>query len=139
MTDIELGLFHSEADAECHRCDNVYEIAAYVAFVDGEWTCPDCAGFYSPGFDDIIRGLDRVYDGITLDLFTRRVLIKDLDTVTHALRRLADLVNEIADDHTRLRLTVKAVEGMAPDEEGQLIGVSIDREIVAPADKEIAK
>lgn len=139
MTDVELGLFHSEADAECHRCRNIYEINAYAAFVDGDWTCSDCAGFHSPGIDDIIRGLDLVFNGVTLDMFTRRVPAKDLDTVTHALRRLANLVDEIASDHTQLRLTVKAVEGMAPDEEGHLIGVSIDREIVTPRDKEIAK
>ncbi|MEV6159401.1 hypothetical protein AB0L53_54625 [Nonomuraea sp. NPDC052129] len=138
MTDVELGLFHSEADAVCHRCGNMYEIAAYAAFVDGDWTCPDCAGFYSPGIDDIIRGLDLVFNGITCDMFTRMVLVKDLDTVTHALRRLAELVDDIRANRTQLRISVKAVEG-AFEEEGHLIGVSIDREIVTPRDKEIAK
>lgn len=134
-----IELCSSHGDAECHRCRAVFETNAHVAFVDDEWTCPDCAGFYAPGFDDIIRGLDRVYDGITLDVFTRRVLVKDLNTITHALRRLADLVDEIADDRTHLRLSVKAVEGMAPDEEGHPIGISIDREIVTLTGKETAK
>lgn len=127
---IELAMFHGDADGECHRCRNMFEITAYAAFVDDEWTCPDCAGLYSPGLDSVIRGLDLVYDGVSLDMFTRRVTFADLDTVTHALRRLADLVDDIATDRTKLRLTVKAVEGFLPDEEGHLIGVSIDREIV---------
>lgn len=131
---IELGFFHSEADGECHRCHNMFEISAHAAFHDGDWTCPDCADAISPGFGDIIRGLDRVYDGITCDLFARMVLVKDLDAVTHALRRLADLVDDIRADRTRLRISVKAVEG-AFEEEGQLIGVSIDRMITR---KEIA-
>lgn len=139
MTDIELGLFHSEADGECHRCRNIYEINAYAAFVDDEWTCPDCAGLYSPGLDSVIRGLDVVYDAATLDMFTRPVTYAELNTVTRGLRRLADLIDDIAANRTKLRLTVKAVEGLAPDEEGHLIGVSIDREIVTPTDKETAK
>ncbi|AQZ67620.1 unnamed protein product [[Actinomadura] parvosata subsp. kistnae] len=126
---MELGFFHGEADGECHRCRSMFEVNAYAAFHDGEWTCPDCADAISPGFGDIIRGLDRVYDGITCDLFTRRVLIEDLNTVTHALRRLAEVVDDIAAGRTKLHLDVQAVEGSF-EENGQLIGVSIDRQIV---------
>ncbi|MGW4411181.1 hypothetical protein ACWEJ6_44620 [Nonomuraea sp. NPDC004702] len=128
-THMELGLFHGDADGECHRCHQVYEIRAYAAFHDDQWTCPDCADAISPGFSDIIRGLDLVFNGITLDLFTRRVLLKDLDSVTWSLRKLADLVDDIAADKAQLHLTVKVVEGFAPDEQGQPIGVSIDRTI----------
>ncbi|MER7363596.1 hypothetical protein [Nonomuraea wenchangensis] len=133
---MELGLFHGEADGECHRCRNVFEISAYAAFYDNQWTCPDCANAISPGFGDVIRGLDRVFDGITCDMFSRMVLVKDLETVTRALRRLAELVDDIRANRTKLLLSVKAVEGSF-GEEGQLIGVSIDRMIVPQ--KEAAK
>lgn len=138
-TPIDLGMFTSETDGECHRCGGVYEIHGHAAFYDDQWTCPDCADAISPGFGDVIRGLDRVLHGVLLDMFTRRLLIEDLNQVTGALRKLANLIDEIADDRTHLRLTVKAVEGMAPDEEGHLIGVSIDREIVTLTGKETAK
>lgn len=128
-TPMDLGLFYGDADGECHRCRNVFEINAYAAFHGDEWTCPDCADVISPGFGDIIRGLDRVFDGITLDLFARMVLAKDLDSVTRALRRLADLVDDIRTNRTQLRVSVKAVAG-AFEEEGHLIGVSIDRVII---------
>ncbi|MFD1547706.1 hypothetical protein [Nonomuraea guangzhouensis] len=132
-------MFTSEADGECHRCGGVYEIHGHAAFYADQWTCPDCADAFSPGFGDVIRGLDRVLHGVLLDMFTRRVLIKDLNQVTSALRKLANLFDDIANDRTHLRLNIKAVEGMAPDEDGQLIGVSIDREIVPLAHKETVK
>lgn len=134
---IELGLFHGDADGECHRCHQMYEIAAYAAFHDDEWTCPDCAGLISPGMDSIIRGLDLVYDGVTLDLFTRRALLGDVDTVTSSLRRLADLIDDIATGKAQLQLSVRVIEGFAPHEEGQPIGVSIDRTITTSAIKEL--
>lgn len=127
---IELTLFNGNADAQCWRCQDYYDIEGIAAFYDDGWTCPTCAGILSPGMEQIIRGLDQVHDAITLDLFTRRVLIKDLESVTWALRKLADLVDDIAADKAQLRLAVKVVEGLAPGEEGQPIGVSIDRQII---------
>ncbi|MFI6299565.1 hypothetical protein ACIBEJ_48780 [Nonomuraea sp. NPDC050790] len=125
----ELTLFSGGADGECHRCREVYEIKAFAAFHDDCWTCPTCAGALSPGMDEIIHGLDRVYDAVTLDLLTRKVLIKDLGSVTWALRKLADLIDDIAADRAVLHLSVKVVDGIAPHEDGQPIGISIDREI----------
>ena len=135
---IELGRFTSEADGDCYRCGNVYEIHAYAAFHDGQWTCPDCADAISPGMGDIIRGLDLVFNGVTLDLFTRRVLVGDLDEVTGSLRSLANLIDDIATSRAHLALSVQIVEGLAPDEEGQLIGVEIHRQINQPS-KETAQ
>lgn len=135
---VEIAMFHDNADGECHRCRHMYEINAHAAFHDDDWTCPACAGLISPGMEEVIRGLDLIYDGVTLDMFTRAVLPADLDTVTSSLRRLADIIDDINAGRTKLQLSTRVMDSFVPGEEGQPAGFTIDRRIVVPTVKEIA-
>lgn len=135
---IEIGLFYDAADGECHRCRGMFEINAHAVFVDDQWTCPACAGLISPGIEDVIRGLDLIYDGVTLDVFTRPFLPANLAEVTKSLRSLADLFDDITHDRVKLQISIELVDSFVPGEEHVPAGVAINRRIVAPTVKEIA-
>lgn len=125
---IELGLFDTFSDAECWRCEQVFEINAFAVFTAGDqWTCPSCADREFEGIGQIVKGLDAVFEATMLDVFTRPIIRAEADTITWALRKMAGLIDDVMDDKVKVGLVVKVVEGIVPSEEGQPIGISIDR------------
>ncbi|WP_336208226.1 hypothetical protein [Nonomuraea sp. LPB2021202275-12-8] len=127
---VELTLFNGPADGECSTCRETYEIRAYAAFVDGDqWTCPRCADRHARGLQQIIKGLDLVHEALLLDVFTRPTTGTDARAITWAIRRLADLVDDVMADRVKVSLRVHIQEGITPDEEGQYIGVLINHDV----------
>lgn len=136
---IEFAIFHESTDGLCWRCEESYDIHLVGAFDDDAWTCPNCLDLDQPGMGEVIRGLDQVWNGVSLDMAARPTPNADYGTVTAALRNLADIIDGIADNSIKLQICVQLVDGFLPGEKGDPVGVMVERRIIKPTAKQTVK
>lgn len=123
-SEVSLVVFHSEYDPECVMCDQYIDIRGIGVLIGDEFACPSCIDQYKPGYAEIVKALDLIFDTVTYDLGPITT-----PPVVDVLRGLADVLQELAEG----KLQIQRNDTLVPDpfNPNEFCGVQVDRRLVS--------